>query len=204
MPETKRRPTGAAPTSAKPPPPSKRRIVSIANDADLVLAQCRKLRDALRRKQARREASDDDDDDDDDGGGARRPREDDDEDDDEWDFEDETKKNGGKGRGKKEGKDGKTKSSGVAVKTDHDAGGGGDDAKNNRAKTQQLSLTELKRLSNPGGDGKESIVEVVEMNSTEVMEGIENVAVTIATQVLARRGFSLDIPCEFKTFFIHS
>ena len=43
-------------------------------------------------------------------------------------------------------------------------------------------------------------MEVVEMNSTEVMEGIENVAVTIAHQVLARQGFQLDIPCELVIF----
>jgi meiotic recombination protein SPO11 len=38
------------------------------------------------------------------------------------------------------------------------------------------------------------IVEVQELSSTEVIEGIEGVALNIAHQVLARKGFSMDIP----------
>jgi hypothetical protein len=38
------------------------------------------------------------------------------------------------------------------------------------------------------------ILEVAELSSTEVVEGIENVALRIAHQVLARKGFSMDIP----------
>jgi hypothetical protein len=38
------------------------------------------------------------------------------------------------------------------------------------------------------------IVEVVELSSTEVLEGIESVALTIAQQVLSKQGFTLDIP----------
>jgi hypothetical protein len=38
------------------------------------------------------------------------------------------------------------------------------------------------------------ILEVTELSSSEVVEGIENVALRIAHQVLARKGFSMDIP----------
>lgn len=40
----------------------------------------------------------------------------------------------------------------------------------------------------------ESIVEVSEMNTTEVIEGIEAIAMKIARQVLDKRGFQLEIP----------
>ena len=63
-----------------------------------------------------------------------------------------------------------------------------------KAKTQQLSLAELKKKAIET-EGK-AYLEVAEMNSTEVMEGIENVAMGIARQVLAKQGFQLDIPCE--------
>ncbi len=146
--------------------------MNLADDADEVLAQCRKLRDALRRKQTK-QAND---------GGDEDPSED------EWGPDYDSHDSKGKGKGKR--------ALDVAVKTDVDAEEG--DLK--KAKTQQLSLSELKSMSNAAG-GRRSIVEVVEMNSTEVMEGIENVAVTIAHQVLARQGFQLDIPCElFLTF----
>mmetsp|Transcript_17523 Transcript_17523/g.37907 ORF Transcript_17523/g.37907 Transcript_17523/m.37907 type:complete len:469 (-) Transcript_17523:1174-2580(-) len=59
------------------------------------------------------------------------------------------------------------------------------------SKTQQIRLSDLK--SGTTADGK-AIVEVVEMNTTQVMEGIENVAVKIAKQVLAKQGFQLEIP----------
>ncbi|KAL7505345.1 hypothetical protein ACHAXN_002851 [Cyclotella atomus] len=65
------------------------------------------------------------------------------------------------------------------------------------AKTQRISLAELKCASMDGGgvEGeKKTIVEVAEMNSTQVVEGIENVAVKIARQVLAKQGFQLEIP----------
>uniref|UniRef100_A0A7S4HJY7 DNA topoisomerase (ATP-hydrolyzing) n=1 Tax=Odontella aurita TaxID=265563 RepID=A0A7S4HJY7_9STRA len=39
-----------------------------------------------------------------------------------------------------------------------------------------------------------AIVEVDDMSSLEVVEGIEGIAVKIATQVLAKRGFALEIP----------
>eukprot|EP00984_Skeletonema_dohrnii_P022374 scaffold11512_cov83-Skeletonema_dohrnii-CCMP3373.AAC.1 len=41
---------GSGPLPSKKPPPPSKRVVKIADDADLVLAQCRKLRDALRKK----------------------------------------------------------------------------------------------------------------------------------------------------------
>jgi len=181
MPESKRPPPAAVAKSAKPPPVPKRRIVNLADDADEVLAQCRKLRDDLRRNQTK-QANDEGDED---------PSED------EWGPDDEHDGRGnGKGNGKGKGGGKKKKASGAAaVKTDVDA----EDGDSKKAKTQQLSLSELKSMSNAAG-GRKSIVEVVEMNSTEVMEGIENVAVTIAHQVLARQGFQLDIPCEFVFF----
>mmetsp|Transcript_22517 Transcript_22517/g.45302 ORF Transcript_22517/g.45302 Transcript_22517/m.45302 type:complete len:454 (+) Transcript_22517:2-1363(+) len=75
-------------------------------------------------------------------------------------------------------------------------------------KTQQIRLSDLKKSVSTGIDAAaaqsasgvaggivgKSIVEVVEMNSTEVMEGIENVAVMIARQVLDKQGFQLEIP----------
>ncbi len=184
MPESKRRPP-AVPKSSAPPPPSKRRVVNLADDADLVLAQCRRLRDALRRKQAFHAADDDDDYD---------------YEDDEWGLDDDSRDGGGGGKKWKKKKTEKKKKSvgGAAVKTDVDAEEG--DAEGGANKTVMLSLSELKGTTNASGYVKKSIVEVVEMNSTEVMEGIENVAVTIATQVLARRGFQLDIPCELNFF----
>ncbi|KAL3815741.1 hypothetical protein ACHAXA_004943 [Cyclostephanos tholiformis] len=94
--------------------------------------------------------------------------------------------------GKKKTEKKKKSVGGAAVKTDVDAEEG--DAEGGANKTVMLSLSELRGTTNASGYVKKSIVEVVEMNSTEVMEGIENVAVTIATQVLARRGFQLDIP----------
>ncbi len=157
------------PSSKKPPPPTKR-IVKIADDADLVLAQCRKLRDALRKKasnnhkslaEAVAATSTGGDSDGNDDGGA----------DDDWALDDDD----------------------VVNKATNKAKPSTDGGSNNiiKAKTQQLSLSEVKSATSVGG---KTILEVAEMNSTEVMEGIENVAVKIATQVLAKQGFQLDIP----------
>lgn len=96
--------------------------------------------------------------------------------DDEWDVA------FGDDEGKKKGK----MAAAAATKSDFDTKG---DSK--KAKTQQLSLSEIKSKSSAEG---KTIVEVVEMNSTEVIEGIENVAVAIAHQVLSKQGFQLDIP----------
>ncbi|KAL7535636.1 hypothetical protein ACHAXR_006627 [Thalassiosira sp. AJA248-18] len=96
--------------------------------------------------------------------------------DDEWDLA------FGDDEGKKKGK----MAAAAATKSDFDTKG---DSK--KAKTQQLSLSEIKSKSSAEG---KTIVEVVEMNSTEVIEGIENVAVAIAHQVLSKQGFQLDIP----------
>ena len=142
----------------KKPPPSKR-IVKIADDADLVLAQCRKLRDALRKKAHDTSLTVDTDNSDD-----------------EWALDDVVSKAS------------KPKKQVVASTSKSSSSTAGSTAK---AKTQQLSLSELKTATSTGG---KTIVEVVEMNSTEVMEGIENVAVKIAQQVLAKQGFQLDIP----------
>lgn len=161
-------PARAASASSTNPPfaaATKRRVVSLADDADAVLAKCRKLRDELRKKQALQNANNDGDYDDDD----------DDEDDStdlEW---------GKKEKGKMTGK---AKASATV-----------DDDDTKKAKTQQLSLSELRNMTS-ANNGKKTIVEVVEMNSTEVMEGIENVAVHIAHQVLAKQGFQLAIPCR--------
>ena len=40
----------------------------------------------------------------------------------------------------------------------------------------------------------EEIVEVAELSATEVLEGIEGVALTIAKQVLSKQGFTMDVP----------
>ena len=164
---------GASAASSEPSPPlalpSKRRIVKIADDADEVLAKCHQLRDELRKKQMKQDA----------------PSSDDDDDDDEWGMDDDhsSKKKKSSGIGSLKSDDTTKKSSGDTKST---------------TKTQQLSLAELNRKKGASNDdGKQTIVEVVEMNSTEVMEGIENVAVKIAHQVLAKQGFQLDIPCEF-------
>eukprot|EP00581_Thalassiosira_minuscula_P018017 CAMPEP_0183732194 /NCGR_PEP_ID=MMETSP0737-20130205/37751_1 /TAXON_ID=385413 /ORGANISM="Thalassiosira miniscula, Strain CCMP1093" /LENGTH=500 /DNA_ID=CAMNT_0025965123 /DNA_START=10 /DNA_END=1512 /DNA_ORIENTATION=+ len=155
-------------------PSSKRRLVKLADDADEVLAKCRKLRDALRMKQMAEFSSSDDEGED--GSSKSKGSEDDDE----WgldDDEDDDKKNIFTTKGPSPKK---------------------------KAKTQSLSLSKLSgNKSNNSKDNskavgedvtKKTIVEVVEMNSTEVMEGIENVAVRVAHQVLAKQGFQLDIP----------
>ena len=170
---------GASAASSEPSPPlalpSKRRIVKIADDADEVLLKCRQLRDELRKKQMKQDAPSSDDDNDDD---------------DEWGIDDDYSSK-------------KKKSSGIgSLKSDDTTKKSSGDTKS-KTKTQQLSLAELNRKKGASNDdGKQTIVEVVEMNSTEVMEGIENVAVKIAHQVLAKQGFQLDIPCEFLYFDI--
>ena len=162
---------GASAASSEPSPPlalpSKRRIVKLADNADEVLAKCRQLRDELRKKQMKQDVPSSDDDDD------------------EWGIDDDYSSK-------------KKKSSGIgSLKSDDTTKKSSGDTKS-KTKTQQLSLAELNRKKGASNDdGKQTIVEVVEMNSTEVMEGIENVAVKIAHQVLAKQGFQLDIPCEF-------
>ena len=160
----------AASASSTNPPfaaATKRRVVTLADDADVVLAKCRKLRDELRKKQALQNANNNGDYDDND---------DDDDEDDSTDLE--------WGKKKKGKMTGKAKASATV-----------DDDDTKKAKTQQLSLSELRNMTS-ANNGKKTIVEVVEMNSTEVMEGIENVAVHIAHQVLAKQGFQLAIPCR--------
>jgi hypothetical protein len=43
------------------------------------------------------------------------------------------------------------------------------------------------------------IVEVAELSTTEVLDGIEGVAVRISHQILAKKGFSMDIPSRAST-----
>lgn len=164
-------PSAAAVSAPGIPPPfgaavTKRRIVPLAEDADVVLAKCRKLRDELRRKQALQVVKNGDDGED--------------SSDLEWGVD---YGSGKKGKGTKKG-NGATAAATVA---DAEVG-------TKKTKTQQLSLSELRKMTS-ANNGKKTIVEVVEMNSTEVMEGIENVAVHIAQQVLAKQGFQLAIPC---------
>lgn len=49
------------------------------------------------------------------------------------------------------------------------------------------------------------IMEVTELSSTEVLEGIEAIALTIANQVVALKGFSMEIPSRAASVrcFIH-
>ena len=146
---------------------SKKRVVPLAEDADEVLAQCHKLRDELRRKHMKRQSME------------AGNNSDVSSDDGEWDMSSD---------------DDKKKKKGASLKTDVTTNN-----TKSKTKTQQLSLAELNsKLSATGDndDSKQTIVEVVEMNSTEVLEGIENVAVKIAHQVLNKQGFQLDIPCE--------
>lgn len=156
---------------------NKRRQVKIAEDADDVLAKCRMLRDSLRKKQMDSDLNDGFSD-----ANDRDTGEFDDDDDDLYFDNDSTDEDvGEKERGYSSRK---AKSTSQVLK-----------------KTQQIRLSELKKSVSAGIDpaaaqsagevageivGK-SIVEVVEMNSTEVMEGIENVAVMIARQVLDKQ-----------------
>lgn len=144
----------------------------------MVLAKCRKLRDELRKKQAlqvTKNAAADDDHDGEDSSNL------------EWAIDDEDGKR--KGTQKKKKKKKGTMSEAAKAATLDDAEDG-----QNKTKTQQLSLSDLRNMTS-AKNGKKTIVEVVEMNSTEVMEGIENVAVHIAQQVLSKQGFQLAIPC---------
>mmetsp|Transcript_27613 Transcript_27613/g.66495 ORF Transcript_27613/g.66495 Transcript_27613/m.66495 type:complete len:281 (+) Transcript_27613:68-910(+) len=175
-----KKPSSKASSSTPPPPPSRRRVVKIAKDADAVLAKCRALRDDLRRGRMLKERAAGDDDGSDgssDDAWAFGGVDDDSDDDDDF------------GKKKKAAPTQKTAGAVLSI------GKGG-------AKTQQLSLAELKghnhstsaAIDAVDDDKKTSIVEVVNMNSTEVMEGIENVAVGVAMQVLRKKGFQLDIP----------
>jgi len=153
-------------------PVSKKRVVKLAKDADEVLAQCHKLRDELRRKHMKRQSME-----------AGITNSDVSSDDGEWDMSSD---------------DDKKKKKGASLKTDVTTTN-----TKSKTKTQQLSLAELNSKRSASGDnddGKQTIVEVVEMNSTEVMEGIENVAMKIAHQVLNKQGFQLDIPCELYLY----
>lgn len=49
-------------------------------------------------------------------------------------------------------------------------------------------------LPDSSDSANNQIVEVAELSATEVVEGIEGVALEIASQILAKKGFSLDVP----------
>ena len=191
------------------PPVSKRRIVNLAEDADEVLAQCRKLRDALRRRKsstAEKEAR---------AASASQRRQEDslgnlpsyllssshDDEDEEWDPERSSDYNNDDGGGKK--KAAKKKSSApVEGIADNDNNDPISTLMGYKNKTQTMTLARLKRLTNKAAAAEEEededgdtpskkqqrrrpiVVEVVEMNTTEVMEGIENVAISIARQIM--------------------
>lgn len=70
-------------------------------------------------------------------------------------------------------------------------------------KTRQLKAALREKVDDDNGPGgkeepesvkSEQIVEVAELSATEVVEGIEGVALGIAKQVLAKQGFTLDVP----------
>ena len=71
--------------------------------------------------------------------------------------------------------------------------------KKGAAKTQRISLAESKRATSGDVGEMKTIVEVAEMNSTQVVEGIENVAVKIARQVLDKQ-VSLVIGIDCPSF----
>jgi meiotic recombination protein SPO11 len=103
----------------------------------------------------------------------------------EWDPEDssDTNDNGG---GKKKAKAAKKSSSSVKATTDNDTNDGPTSTTalmGSKNKTQTISLAQLKQLTSDNNNMKQ-VVEVVEMNTTEVMEGIENVAISIAQQIM--------------------
>lgn len=169
------------PASPPNPPVSKRRIVNLADDANEVLAQCRQLRDVLRMRKssstAEKEAAH----------ASLSQRQDGnlpsyllssgDEEEEEWGPESSDNDNGG---GEKKTAAAK-KSSSTKGRTDNN-----DNTSSSmvgyKNKTRQLSLAQLKQLTSD--NNKKQVVEVVEMNTTEVMEGIENVAISIAQQIM--------------------
>lgn len=72
-----------------------------------------------------------------------------------------------------------------------------DDAEDVLVKCRELkeSLRSKKLAPKPEATNiPKNIVEVEELSSTEVLEGMENVALQIASQVLNKQGFSMEIP----------
>jgi meiotic recombination protein SPO11 len=74
-------------------------------------------------------------------------------------------------------------------------------------KCRQLKAALREKVDEDGPNGKvvpesiksEEIVEVAELSATEVLEGIEGVALRIAKQVLGKQGFTLDVPSRSAT-----
>lgn len=65
-----------------------------------------------------------------------------------------------------------------------------------RAKSE-LESNDAKRLLPEGIPS--DIVEVAELQSVQVLEGMEAIAMNIANQVLGKKGFSIDIPSRAST-----
>jgi hypothetical protein len=63
-----------------------------------------------------------------------------------------------------------------------------------RALKEELRKKALTKVDPDPDEIPSGIVEVAELSSSEVLEGIEGFALTIASQVLARKGFSMNIP----------
>ena len=66
-----------------------------------------------------------------------------------------------------------------------------DNNNNNNKKTPSTKNTPMKASKSTIPS---DIVEVDELSATEVLEGIENIALRITESVLAKKGFSMDIP----------
>jgi hypothetical protein len=63
-----------------------------------------------------------------------------------------------------------------------------------RALKEELKAKALAKVDADPDEIPSGIVEVAELSSSEVLEGIEGFALTIAGTVLARKGFSMNIP----------
>jgi hypothetical protein len=63
-----------------------------------------------------------------------------------------------------------------------------------RALKEELKQKALAKADAEPDEIPSGIVEVAELTSTEVLEGIEGFALTIASTVLNRKGFSMNIP----------
>lgn len=63
-----------------------------------------------------------------------------------------------------------------------------------RQKASKSAASRKEEEEEEVGEIPAGIVEVTELSSTEVLEGIEAIALTIANQVMACKGFSMEIP----------
>jgi hypothetical protein len=75
-----------------------------------------------------------------------------------------------------------------------------DDLRNNMSpKKTKNAGTAITTVSPFSDEIPSDIVEVDELSTTEVLEGIEGIALTITQQVLARKGFSMEVPSRAGT-----